>query len=119
MATQLRRWHVLATIAILALAAVSTLLGLFRPGHYRDAPALVELSKVQDLSILTVGIPVLAIGLWYAIRGPLRGCIVWLGGLAFMTYMWLSVGVMFGSLHGGVVDEAHDVGAVQAVCAVG
>lgn len=93
MATQLRRWRVLATIAIHALAVVSTLLGLFRPGHYRDAPALVELYKVQDLTILTVGIPVLSVGLWYAMRGSLRGRIVWLCGLAFMTSMWLSVGV--------------------------
>jgi hypothetical protein len=93
MVTQLRRWHVFATIAILAFAAASTLLGLFRPGHYRDAPALVESYQLQDLTILLVGIPVLAVGLWYATRGSLRGRIVWLGGLAYMTYMWLSVGV--------------------------
>lgn len=93
MATQLRQWHVFATITVLALAAASTLLGLFRQSHYRDAPALVELYRVQDLTILAVGIPVLAVGLWYAVRGSLRGRIVWLGGLAYMTYMWLSVGI--------------------------
>ena len=90
---RLRRWHVLATVAILALAAVSSTVGLFRPGHYRAAPGLVEAYRIQDLTILAVGIPVLAGGLWYAVRGSLRGRVVWLGGLAYMTYMWASIAV--------------------------
>ena len=93
MASQLRRWHVLTTVSILVLAALSTLLGLFRPGHYRDAAGLVESYQMQDLTILVVGIPVLAGGLWYAMRGSLRGRVVWLGGLAYMTYMWVSIAV--------------------------
>ena len=88
-----RRWHVLTTVAIVVLGAVSALLGLFRQGHYRDAPALVELYRVQDLTILAIGLPVLAIGLWYARRGSLRGRVVWLGALAYTTYMWASIGV--------------------------
>lgn len=93
MADQPRRWHVLATVAVVVLGAVSALLGLFRPGHYRDAPALVELYRVQDLTVLVVGIPVLVVGLRYAMRGSTRGRVVWLGVLAFMTYVWASVGV--------------------------
>lgn len=93
MSGRLRRWHVLATVAILVLGALSTLLGLFRPGHYRDAPALVELYRVQDLTILVVGLPVLAVGLRYARRGSLRGRVVWLGALAYATYIWASIGV--------------------------
>jgi hypothetical protein len=90
---QLRRWHVLATVAVLVLAAVSSLAGLFRPGHYRAAPGIVDSYRMQDLTILVVGIPVLAVGLWYAMRGSPRGRIVWLGGLAYMTYMWASIAV--------------------------
>lgn len=93
MTSQLRRWHVLSTVAILALAAVSSLLGLLRPGHYRDAPALVAQYQLQDLTVLLVGLPVLAVGLRYAMRGSPRGRIVWLGALAYSTYTWLSVAV--------------------------
>jgi uncharacterized membrane protein YGL010W len=93
MSDRLRRWHVLATVAVVVLGAVSALLGLFRPGHYRDAPALVELYRVQDLTILAVGLPVLAAGLWYARRGSLRGRVVWLGALAYTAYTWASIGV--------------------------
>lgn len=93
MARQLRRWHLVSTVAILALAAVSSLSGLFRAGHYRAPPELVEAYQIQDLTIVVVGIPVLAAGLWYAARGSLRGRIIWLGGLAYMTYMWASIAI--------------------------
>ena len=42
----------------------------------------------QDAVILVIGVPVLAIGLWWATRGSIRGRFVWLGGLAYMAYMW-------------------------------
>lgn len=93
MAGRLYRWHVTSTIAVLVLAAVSSLIGLFRPGHYRAAPGLVESYQIQDLTVLVVGVPVLAVGLWYSVRGSPRGRIVWLGGLAYMTYIWASVAI--------------------------
>jgi len=93
MDVRLRRWHVLATATILVLATVSGLVGVFRPGHYRVAAGLAEAYRVQDLTILLVGIPVLSVGLWSARRGSPRGRIIWLGGLAFMTYMWASIAI--------------------------
>ena len=93
MAGDIRRWHVYSTVIILVLAGTSSLLGLVRPGHYQAAPGLVESYRMQDLTILVVGIPVLAVGLWYAMRDSPRGRIVWLGGLAYMTYMWASIAV--------------------------
>lgn len=87
------RWQVLSTVAILALSTISALSGLFRPGHYNDPAALAQLYQTQDLTILAVGVPVLAIGLWFAARGSLRGRLVWLGGLTYMTYIWASVGL--------------------------
>jgi hypothetical protein len=93
MVEHLRRWHVASTVTILVLGAVSSLVGLLRAGHYRAPPGLVESYRVQDLTILVVGIPVLAVGLRYAMRNSLRGRVVWLGGLAYMTYMWLSIAV--------------------------
>jgi hypothetical protein len=80
-------------VIILVLAGTSSLLGLVRPGHYQAAPGLVESYRMQDLTILVVGIPVPAVGLWYAMRDSPRGRIVWLGGLAYMTYMWASIAV--------------------------
>ncbi len=88
-----RRWQVRATVAVLVLSVVSTFLGLLRPGHYGADPARVEYYQVQDATILLVGVPVLAVGLWYATRGSLRGRVVWLGGLAYSTYVWASVGL--------------------------
>jgi hypothetical protein len=88
-----RRWQVRSTVAVLALSVVSTLLGLLRPGHYGVDPVQVRYYQVQDATILLVGVPVLAAGLWYATRGSLRGRVVWLGGLAYATYTWASVGL--------------------------
>ncbi len=90
-AGSLRRWHVWTTLAILALSVVTALSGLLRSGHYVDPAGLVTLWRVQDLTILVAGVPVLAVGLWYARQGSLRGRILWLGGLAYMTYMWTHV----------------------------
>jgi hypothetical protein len=93
MASQLHPWHRIATVAIIALAALSSLVGLFRPNHYDAAPDLVTAYQVQDLTILLIGIPVLATGLWLQMRNSPRGRIVWLGALAFMTYIWASIAV--------------------------
>lgn len=84
------RSHVISTIAIVALSTVSSLLGPFRPGHYTDPPASLARTRAEDLVILTVAVPALAIGLRYAIRGSVRGRIVWLGALVHVTYLWLS-----------------------------
>ena len=85
-----RRWQVLSTIAVLLLSATSSLLGLLSPGLYAGAPDTLARTRAEDLVILVVGVPVLALGLYYAIRGSLRGRVVWIGGLAFMAYMWAS-----------------------------
>jgi len=93
MSSRPRRWQVYATAAVLVLAAVSSLVGLLRAGHYRAAAGVVEAYRVQDAATLVVGLPVLALGLRSALRGSVRGRVVWLGGLAYMTYVWVSVAV--------------------------
>lgn len=87
----LRRWHVYSTIGIVVLTTVSSLLGLFRTGHY--PPELLPAFYVQDALLVLVGVPALALGLRYAMAGSLRGRIVWLGALAYVTYLWLSIGL--------------------------
>ena len=91
MTPSLTRWQVWTTIAIIVLSIVSTLLGLVRPDHYRDHPDFLTALYVQDLTILLVGVPVLALGCWFAARGSLRGYVVWLGALGFMTYVWATI----------------------------
>lgn len=86
----LPRSHLASTAAILVLSIVSSLLGLFRPNHYTDPPVLLARTQVEDVMILVVAVPALAIGVWYASQGSMRGRVVWLGALAYMTYLWLS-----------------------------
>lgn len=85
------RWQVGATLAILAGTVASSLLGLFREGHYDAHPVIVLRLQAQDAVLLVVAVPVLALSLRAAQRGSLRGRVAWLGGLAYMTYMWSSV----------------------------
>jgi uncharacterized membrane protein YqhA len=93
MSGHLRLWQRASTVAVIALATLSALVGLFRPGHYRAAPDFVTSYQVQDLAILLIGVPVLAAGLWLEMRNSPRGRLVWLGGMAFMTYLWASVAI--------------------------
>jgi len=86
----LERWHVLSTLAIIGLAMASSLLGLFASGHYTGSSDLLARNRAQDATILAVGVPALAAGLWLARRGSLRGQFLWLGSLAYMVYMWSS-----------------------------
>lgn len=85
---KLRRWHVWSTLAVLALSVSLTLLGLFRAGLYAGLPEQVVRTRSEDLAILAFGVPALAYGLWATRRGSVRGRLVWLGGLAFMAYVW-------------------------------
>lgn len=84
------RWQVRGTIGVIILSVVSSLLGLGRPGHYTGGTAVLGRTRAEDAVILVVGVPVLAVGVWYAHRGSIRGRIVWLGSLAFMGYLWLT-----------------------------
>ena len=66
----------LASIATLVLTTVATVAGLFVPGFYRDAPILLPQVYGQDLLTLLVAVPGLAVSLYFATRGSLRGYIV-------------------------------------------
>ena len=85
------RWQRVSTIAIAVLTAVSSALGLLRPNHY--PPELLPQFYVQDAIVLVLAVPVLVAGLWFALRGSLRGRVVWVGTLAYMTYVWASMGL--------------------------
>ncbi len=82
------RYEVAATVTLLSLAVVSSVLGLFRDGHYVESGFELARLQAQDATILCLGVPVLGVGFWLTSRGSLRGRLVWLGSLAFMAYMW-------------------------------
>lgn len=90
MTQSFRGEYTVTTALILLISIVSSVLGITRRGHYNDSAELLARLYAQDVVILVVAVPALAIGLWYASQGSLRGHFVWLGSLAFMTYMWAS-----------------------------
>lgn len=85
----LRPWQVYSTLVIVVLAVVSSLLGLLRQGMY--PPTLLPGFYVQDALMLLVGVPALGIGMLATRAGSTRGRLVWLGALAYMTYMWATI----------------------------
>ena len=89
MSSSPNRWETFSTGAIIVLSVVSAVLGLFRAGHYVEPADELLRIYAQDAVILVIGVPVLAIGLVWAMRGSLRGRFIWLGGLAYMAYMWI------------------------------
>ena len=92
--TTIPRPYLIASLATLALTLVATLVGLLVPGFYRDHPTLLPQVYGQDLLTLIVGVPALAIALYLATRGSLRGYLVWLGVTGYLLYTYASYAFM-------------------------
>jgi hypothetical protein len=90
----LPRPYVLASLATLVLAAIATVVGLFVPGFYHDAPVLLPQVYGQDLLTLLVAVPALAVSLYLAVGGSLRGYVVWLGVTGYLLYTYASYAFM-------------------------
>lgn len=86
----LPRSYRLGSLATLVLTTVATAIGLFAPGIYRDHPVLLPQIYGQDLLTLVVGVPALAVSLYYADRGSLRGYLVWVGATGYLLYTYAS-----------------------------
>ncbi len=84
----------LASLTTLLLTTVATSVGLLVPNFYRDHPVLLPQIYGQDLLTLVVGVPALAISLYYANRGSLRGYVVWLGVTGYLLYTYASYAFM-------------------------
>jgi hypothetical protein len=86
----LPRPYRVASLATLVLTTVATVVGLFVPGFYRDDPVLLPQVYGQDLLTLMMGVPALAVSLYYANRGSLRWYVVWLGVTGYLLYTYAS-----------------------------
>lgn len=83
-----RRSETVLTILVAVLAAVAAIAGLSVPTLYRDAPSVVPQALGQDAVTLFAVLPLLMIALAAARRGSLRGRLLWLGALGYMTYAY-------------------------------
>ena len=92
--TSLPRPYVLASLATLVLTVIATVVGLFVPDLYRDAPVLLPQVYGQDLLTLLVAVPALAVSLYFAVSGSLRGYVVWLGVTSYLLYTYASYAFM-------------------------
>ena len=87
---RLTRPYLIASALTLILAVLSAGVGLLVPGFYRDAEVLLPQLYGQDLLTLVVAVPVLAVALYYARQGSLRGYVVWLGVTGYLLYTYAS-----------------------------
>lgn len=81
-------------MATLVLTVIATVVGLFVPSFYRDAPVLLPQVYGQDLLTLVVAVPALAVSLYFAARGSLRGYVVWLGATGYLLYTYATYAFM-------------------------
>lgn len=88
------RSYRIASLMTLLLTIIATAVGLFVPNFYRDDPVLLPQIYGQDLLTLVVGVPALAVSLYYADRGSLRGYVVWLGVTGYLLYTYASYAFM-------------------------
>ncbi len=89
-ARRLTRPYLVASALTLLLAVVATGVGLFVPKFYGDAEVLLPQLYGQDLLTLVVAVPALAVALYHAYQGSLRGYVVWLGVTGYLLYTYAS-----------------------------
>jgi hypothetical protein len=76
------------SVLVLLLATAAAATGLAAPGVYRDAATVIPQALGQDAVTLFVVVPLLAIATVATRRGSLRGRLLWLGALGYMTYAY-------------------------------
>jgi hypothetical protein len=78
------------TWPIALLVTIAAGVGFFIDYLYRDAPVNAAQAVGQDLVTLVVALPVLVVSAILALRGSMRGHLVWLGALGYLVYTYLS-----------------------------
>ena len=75
---------------IAILLAIAAGCGVLISGLYRDNPNLVAQAIGQDVVTLVVVLPTLTIGAFLASGGSQRARLVWLGGMVYTVYTYIS-----------------------------
>ncbi|MCG8351935.1 MAG: hypothetical protein MI924_29565 [Chloroflexales bacterium] len=75
---------------IIVLTVAAALSGLLWPGIYNDPAPVLPQAYGQDMVTLVVGVPLLVIATVFAVRGSLRGRLIWLGALGYILYTYAS-----------------------------
>lgn len=83
-----RTSELVLSLLVAVLGATAALVGLTVPSLYRDAPAVLPQAYGQDLVTLACGVPLLLAATVASWRGSLRGRMLWLGALGYMTYTY-------------------------------
>ncbi len=59
--------------------------------YYWDTLSSAAQTQANDLVTLVLGLPLLAISFWLALKGSLRGCMIVTGTLGFILYTYMSM----------------------------
>jgi hypothetical protein len=84
-----------ASLAIIALAAVASAVGLFMPSVYRETAWVVPQNRGQDLVTLAA-LAVLLPTVLAAMRGSARAQLIWLGLLGYIAYTYTGAAFVYG-----------------------
>ena len=83
-----RHSELVLSVLILILAGAAAFVGLSTPAVYRDAPSVIPQALGQDAVTLLCVVPLLGLATVAQWRGSLRGRLLWLGALGYMTYAY-------------------------------
>jgi hypothetical protein len=62
--------------------------------YYYDTVSMAAQQQVNDLVMLVVGLPLLAVSTWFAFRSSLRGHLLLIGTLGFFLYTYMSMAML-------------------------
>jgi len=95
------------SVVLLFLTVITSLLDLFYPPiFYHETLSSQAQVMGQDLINLLLGVPALALSLYYSKKGSIKSRIILIGVLAYLAYTFLSYGVLFKLNPGFIIYSA-------------
>jgi hypothetical protein len=95
------------SLGLLVLTVITSLLNLFyTPIFYKETLSSQAQVVGQDLVNLFLGVPALALSMYYSKKGSIKAKIILIGVLAYFAYTFLSYGVLFKLNPGFIVYTA-------------
>jgi hypothetical protein len=95
------------SVVLLFLTVITSLLDLFYPPIFSKETLSSQAQVMgQDLINLFLGVPALALSLYYSKKGSIKSRIILIGVLAYLAYTFLSYGVLFKLNPGFIIYSA-------------